>query len=96
MKGRIFIIALAAASLLSFNAFAGSANKSSISQSGYGNLAAIGQVASHHGTNSSSISQKGVHNFAITGQIATRGASNSSKVSQSGAGNVAVTVQFAR
>ena len=98
MKGRIFIATLAAASLLSFSAWAhghSASNSSSIGQHGFGNVAGAGQVAVAGGKNTSTISQMGAFNFAATGQFAAFGGQNSSHVSQFGVGNVAVTSQAA-
>jgi hypothetical protein len=92
MKGRIFIVTLAAASLLSFGAMAG--NSSTIGQFGFYNHAGVAQSVGF-GSNKSSISQFGVNNTAITMQSAGWAGSNSSTVTQGGAGNVAVTVQSA-
>ncbi|MGD1036270.1 MAG: hypothetical protein ABR878_03570 [Roseiarcus sp.] len=95
MRTRMFIIALASASLLSFGAYAKTGNHSSISQHGAFNVAGAGQFAAFGGTNNSSISQHGAFNFAATGQVAVFGGHNSSSVSQHGVGNVAVTSQTA-
>ena len=96
MKARIFLVTLAAASLLSFGALAaGGYNSSSVGQHGFGNVAGVGQVAGPNSSNTSHISQNGVSNFAVTGQTAVFGGSNTSSVSQSGAGNTAVTSQTA-
>jgi hypothetical protein len=89
MKARLFIATLAAASLLSFAAYAGSSNSGHVSQHGFANFGVVGQVAFAGGKNSSSISQHGAFNVAGTGQVAAFGGRNNASISQGGVGNVA-------
>ena len=96
MNTRLLVVVALTGSLMSYGALAaGGKNHSTVSQHGFGNFAATGQVVGPNSSNTSSISQRGAFNVGATGQIAAFGGTNTSHVTQAGAGNVAVTGQAA-